>query len=320
MYLFRLMALTGVLFCTFLMPSHVLAADYPTIMVTIKPFYNLCAKIMQNVGEPKLLINGNGSPHDYQLKPSDAKLINESDLVIWGGPGIDGYIAKSLDNFGDSKESRSLDLSTVANLNLLPMRSSTNWEHEHHDHSGHSHDHSHDHFDAHFWLSPDNAKIIAQAIAERLSDIDPAHAKTYLRNAKDLEAELLRKEKVWNKQLAAYHGVPYLVFHDAYQYFNEYFGLDGVGAISIHPEIPPSAQRIEQIQTLLQEEKVRCIFSEPQFNYKIIDSLTDNLHVYKGVLDPLGQDKDMGPDGYLVLLDKLVDSFVLCGKFKPSSR
>ncbi len=271
---------------------------------------------MQNVGTPELLVKGNGSPHDYQLRPSDAKLINESDLIIWGGVSIDGYLAKSVENLGDAKKSKALDLSEIKKLKLLPVRTATNWAHEHnHDH-GHDHDHSHDHFDAHFWLDPDNAIKIAQAIADRLAEIDPQHAKIYQRNAKDLQAEILRKEKVWNAQLSPYHKIPFLVFHDAYQYFNAYFDLDGVGAISLNPEIPPSAQRIEQIQTLLQQEKVQCIFSEPQFNYKIIDSLTANMAVYKGVLDPLGQDQDLGPNGYLVLIDKMVDSFVLCGKFK----
>src|SRR5581483_8470209 len=120
--------------------TTVLAASAPNIIVSIKPFYNICAKVMESVGTPHLLLTQNASPHDYQLKPSDAKLINNSDLVIWGGPELEGYLQKSVNSLAN----RELDLATVPGLELLPQRMGTQWQHDHHDHD-HGHDHAHDH-------------------------------------------------------------------------------------------------------------------------------------------------------------------------------
>lgn len=303
--------------CIALYPTYGFADNSPTIMVSIKPFYNICAKVMQSVGTPQLLLTKNASPHDYQLKPSDAKIIGSADLVVWGGPELEGYLQKPV----NSLSNRDLNLAAIHGLTLLPMRTSNNWESHDHAHD-HAHDHHHsgccDHAhlinDPHFWLDPDNAIIIATAIANRLSEIDPAHANIYKTNAIAFSKEIHKNKTVWKKHLAAYKNKPYIASHDAYQYFNKYFGLDGVGAISLHPEIPPSAQRIQQIHTLLSEQKVTCIFSEPQFNYKIIDTLIAGTNVHKGQLDPLGQDKDLGPQGYFILINNLVESFVTCNK------
>lgn len=300
-------------------PSSVSAADYPTIMVSIKPFYNLCAKVMQNVGEPQLLLKNNASPHDYQLKPSEVKLIDSADLVIWGGPELEGFLQKPIANAAQTKN---LNLSTIPSLKLLPLRTSTNWAEHTHSHAAEEHDHDHDHGnhhshahdvnDAHFWLSPDNAILIANAIAKQLSEMDPAHAAIYIKNSQDFAKEIRAKKPEWKQQLSSVKTTPFIVFHDAYQYFDAYFGLNCVGSISLNPEIPPSAQRIQQIQELLIQQKVRCIFSEPQFNNKIIETLTNGMQIHTGVLDPLGQDADIGPNGYIILINNLVAALAGC--------
>ena len=294
------------------------ASDYPNIMVSIKPFYNLCAKVMYSVGEPQLLLKNNASPHDYHLKPSDVKSIMAADLIIWGGPELEGYLQKPIEN-GDSK--KSMDLAKTPGLTLLPLRTSTNWEEHVHNHDGHGHGHGHGHthdhtrntYDQHFWLDPNNAVRIANAIATQLSDLDPKHAKTYQLNAANFAKEIKQNKNKWQKPLVSAKQCSFIVFHDAYQYFDNYFGLHGVGSISLNPEIPPSAQRIQQIQDLLDKRHVQCVFSEPQFNAKIIETLTYNLNIYQGQLDPLGSDKDLGPNGYLILIDNLVASFAACG-------
>lgn len=280
------------------------AETHPTIMVSIKPFYNLCARVMQSVGKPELLLQNNASPHDYQLKPSDIQKIQLADLIIWGGPDLEGFLQKPIAN---ARNSQDLNLSKISNLKLLPMRTSTDWHA--HDNDGHHH---HGNYDSHFWLDPDNAIIIAKAIARRLGELDPAHADTYIKNAKDFAHEIKKQNPIWQQQLAAVKNTPFIVFHDAYQYLDLYFGLNGVGSISLNPEIPPSAQRIAQIQNLLNQKHVSCIFSEPQFNNKIIITLTEGLNIHRGILDPLGQDKDIGPNGYIVLINNLVASLQEC--------
>jgi len=310
------------LFLTTICPSAAATADHPTIMVSIKPFYNLCAAVMQTVGKPVLLLQHNASPHDYHLKPSDVKLIDSADLIIWGGPELEGYLSKPISNTAAHTD---LNLATVPGLKLLPMRTSTDWEADEHEHShadGHAHDHEHEHSvnDPHFWLDPNNAILIANAIAKRLSELDPPHAKTYAKNAADFAREIHAKEIVWRKQLATSKHKPFIVFHDAYQYFDQYFGLKGVGSISLNPEIPPSVQRVQQIQTMLNQQQVTCIFSEPQFNAKIIETLTKDSTIYVGKLDPLGQDADSGPHGYVVLMDNLVAAFSACGNMLKELR
>ncbi len=281
----------------------------PNIIVSIKPFYNICANVMQGIGSPQLLLDQNASPHDYQLKPSDAKLIDSADLVIWGGPELEGYLHKSVSTLA----SKELNLATIPGLDLLPLRTSINWQH------GCNHGHGHEHcdhgvYDTHFWLDPDNAIIIASAIATRLGEIDFKNAQAYAANATAFSKKINQQKHKWKQSLAPYKKEPYIVSHDAFQYFNTYFGLDGVGSITLHPEIPPSIQRIQQIQKLLIDENVHCIFSEPQFNYKIIDTLIVGTKVHKGELDPLGQDKDLGSNGYFILIDNLINNFVACNK------
>ncbi len=311
--IYKICYLTCMLIAIAMLPSTVIAADHPSIMVSIKPFYNICAKIMQNIGRPELLLHSNASPHDYHLKPSDLKLIDSAQLIIWGGPELEGYLSKALDNVAQDKI---LNLASIKGLRLLPLRTSIKWEAHDHSHT-HNHDH-HDHadlFDQHYWLDPDNAILIASAIAEAMSAVDPANAKLYSKNAADFNTQMKLHKKSWRQQLRAAQDKPYIVFHDAYQYFEYYFNLDGVGAISLNPEIPPSVQRIQQIQALLATEKVKCIFSEPQFNNKIIVTLANGLNIYQGILDPLGQDKDLGPNGYFTLLDNLTQQFVGCSKW-----
>jgi zinc transport system substrate-binding protein len=306
----RLLRLATLLCIVWYTTNCLAASSSPVIMVSIKPFYNICAVVMQSVGTPHLLLTKNASPHDYQLKPSDAKLIQSSDFVIWGGPELEGYLQKPVSSLAN----RNLNLATVPGLTLLPMRTSNNWES--HCHHNCEHDHSHEHLvnDPHFWLDPDNAIIIANAIAKNLAELDPLHAKIYFSNAQKFAKEVKEQEIIWNKQLTPYRNKPYIASHDAYQYFNKAFNLDGAGAISLHPEIPPSIQRIQQIQKLLAAEQVTCIFSEPQFNDKIINTLIKGTKIHKGQLDPLGQDADLGPNGYFILIDNLVNNFVTCNK------
>jgi zinc transport system substrate-binding protein len=279
-------------------------------MVSIKPFYNLCARVMQSVGQPKLLLQNNASPHDYHLKPSDIKMIESADLVIWGGADLEGYLQKPIANANN----KSLNLVRIDGLKLLTMRYSTNWasdeEEDEHDHDHHHHHHSIQ--DQHYWLDTNNAIMIVDAIAKQLSAIDPKHANVYHKNAADFKSEMLDKQNFWQQKLKPINKRAFIVFHDAYQYFTTEFKLNGIGSISLNPEIPPSVQRVHQIQQLLKRQQVTCIFSEPQFNNKIIESLTAGTRVKSGILDPLGRDQDLGPEGYFVLIDNLVKSFVNC--------
>ncbi len=287
--------------------TSALAASAPQVIVSIKPFYNICASVMHSVGTPHLLLTGNSSPHDYQLKPSDARIIQSSSLVVWGGPELDSYLSKTVSSLAEKQ----LNLAEAPGLELLQMRTSCNWQH-----GNCNHHHHHGGIDPHFWLDPDNAIIIATAIANKLQEIDPANAEIYANNAKKFALNINQKKQDWQQKLAPYSNARYIVAHDAYQYFNKFFDLDGVGSITINPEVPPSINRIQHIKYLLEKDKVVCIFTEPQFNYKVVDMILNDTKVRTNILDPLGQDKDIGSHGYTILMDNLVTNFIDCMQTK----
>lgn len=291
--------------------STTASASTLNIIVSLAPFYNITAAVMQDVGTPQLLLKQNVCPHDYQLKPSEAKMIDSADLVIWGGPELEGYLSKSVRSLADKE----LNLLELPGLALLSVHNSANWQQEHDHHHHHDDKHTkHTHIDPHFWLDPDNAIIIASNIAAHLGEIDPPNAKTYAKNATEFAKKINQRKKQWLQELAPYKKNPYITAHDALQYFDTYFGLDGVGSITLQPDMPPSIKRIQQIQGILAKEEVRCIFTEPQFNTKIIQGLVAGTNVHIGQLDPIGQLNDLGPNGYMILMNNLVNNFISCNK------
>src|SRR5690606_17671334 len=118
------------------------------------------------------------------------------------------------------------------------------------------------------------------------------------------------------KELKPYQNTKFLVLHDAYQYFEKHYHLQSRGAIHIDPEIPLSAKRVQSLRQIIQQEKIHCLFGEPQFEVKILHQLSQQFNCQVGTLDPIGQDQDLGPDGYLKLQENLVNALLSCFKKK----
>ena len=303
----------------------------PQVVVSITPFYNLVAFIMQGVGTPTLLVKPGASPHEYSLKPSEVKKLINADILFWGDENLETFLVKPLDSLKstESAPKHIVMLSQTPKLLLLPTRQSPGWEpHEHaHDHDGeesdhdHEHDHDHNHShdahginDMHFWLDPNNAILLSDAIAKSLSAIDPLHASIYQKNVENLKQHIKKTDEKIAAQLKSMQGKPFVVFHDAYQYFEKHYGLNGVGSITLHPELPPSIQRLNTIRETIQETHAVCVFSEPQFEPKIVQTITEDLKVKTGELDPLGNPAKPNADGYSELLENLSNSLVKCLK------
>ena len=208
----------------------------PAVVVTIKPIYGLVASLMQDVGEPQLLLPDYASPHTFALKPSHYKQLHNADLIIWVGPHLETFLQDTLTPLEPRYGTLTLD--TLNNLHHLPMRHDRDWQHAH-DHNNHSHE---DMDDPHVWLSIDNAKIIANQMAQRLMASDPQHATIYQKNLNQLLARLTKLQKDLSQQLASVKTQPYLVYHDGYQYFEKEFELNGVGTVVINPQLPLSAK------------------------------------------------------------------------------
>ncbi|MDO5091014.1 MAG: zinc ABC transporter substrate-binding protein ZnuA [Cardiobacteriaceae bacterium] len=299
------------------------AAAAPNVVTTLKPLHSLVSQIMDGVGEPVLLIN-QGSPHGYQSKPSDARAIASADLVVWVSSDLETFIPALLDKSGTKHR---LEWRALPGLHKLKTRSGGLWEehaHEHHDHDhdhaghDHAHDHKHDHdhhhgeYNDHLWLGTDAAKTLLNAVAHELGDIDPDNKATYDHNLQQSLAALDALDQRIAATLAPVKNRPYMVFHDAYPYFEHQYGLQPVGVVRVDPEHEPGSKRIAELHSLLREHKIVCLFNEPQYPAKLTAKLVADTKVRSGTLDPLGAELAPGKTLHGQLLENLANSLQQC--------
>lgn len=311
----RRAVVTGAMMMLFgcLLPGAAATAEPPKVVASILPIHSLAAAVMAGVAEPELLVEGAASPHSFSLKPSDARALDEADLVIWVGPGLELFLQRPLANLGEGV--RVLTVSELGSLNLLPVRSSglhVDSDDEDHHHHGHGHHHDDGDKDLHLWLDPANGAAIGRTLAEVLAELDPLSADRYRENAERLTAELGALEEGIQRQLAPYRGQEFLVFHDAYQYFEEAFSLRSAGSIALDPERQPGARRLQQIRDWIGEKEAVCVFAEPQFEPRLLSMLVEGTQARLGQLDPLGATLEPGSEAYVALLGGISDNFAAC--------
>ncbi len=282
-------------------------AQVPQVVVSIKPVHSLVSGVMEGVGQPTLLVSGSASPHQYALKPSEVTALQEADLVFWLGPETEPFLPRFLQGLPDAV--RVVPLAEAEGLTLLAPRETPGEPLD--AHAEHDHTAAGPH-DPHLWLSPHNAQGMVSAIAQRLVEADPEHSAQYLSNLQEVQRRLANLDLSLRQQLQPLQGAPYIVFHDAYQYFEKRYGLEPVDWIAVNPDRPPGAGHLRVIRERLQRAEVRCIFTEPQFPPKLVTALTEGMPVQQGVLDPLGADLPEGTDLYVQLLQNLGSSFVQC--------
>ncbi len=289
----------------------------PKIVASIKPVHSLVAGVMREVGEPRLLVLGGASPHEYSLRPSDARAISEADIVFWIGPELESFMVKPLQNA--KGRVRSVALLDAPGVAVLPLREGGAWEpHQHHptEPVGHHSDHDHDHEsgrDVHIWLDPVNAVAMARRIVAVLGDADSAHRADYERNGAALIERLNQLDQQLAGDLAPIKDRPFIVFHDAYQYFERRYGLSAAGSITLSPEQRPGAKRVTEIQARIRDLGVRCVFGEPQFQPALVETAIAGSGARSGVLDPEGgAELQAGPEAYFELLRRLADSLRTC--------
>ena len=302
-----------------------LAAEREGVVVSIKPLHSIVSAVMQGVGEPKLIVQGAGSEHVYSLKPSDAEAIEHAKVIFWAGPSMETFLDKPIDTLGEG--AKIVALGDADGLTKLKFREGGPFEahdhgHEGHDHAaeapeaGHGHDHGHNHghgeFDLHFWLDPQNGKVLAADIAKTLAESDPEHAAQYEKNAKDYGEKIDALTAEVASELEPIKDKPFIVFHDAYQYFENRFGVKAAGSITVSPEKAPGAARIKEIHDKIKSLGAACVFSEPQFEPKLVKTVIDGTDAKTGVLDPLGAELKDGPDLYPQLIRNLADSLKTC--------
>lgn len=185
-------------------------------------------------------------------------------------------------------------------------------DHDDHGHDDHGHNHAADGLDPHIWLDPENAKVMVSAIAAALSAQNPDQAAQYTANAAAALASLDTLATSLKAELKPVQDKRYIVFHDAYQYFEESFGLETSGSITINPERAPGASHLAEIREMLTSQNITCVFSEPQFEPKLVQTVVEGTSVSTGVLDPLGATLPAGPDQYKELMTGMAKSLKDC--------
>ncbi|CAD7022867.1 zinc ABC transporter substrate-binding protein [Pseudorhizobium endolithicum] len=303
------------------------AAAAPQVVVSIKPIHSLVASIMQGVGEPALIVEGAASPHTFTMRPSNARAVEAADMVFWMGPGMEAFLEKPLAAL--ASDATVVELDDAEGLTRLPFREGGAFEaHDHADHShgeaGHDHAHQegeegddHDHhqhgqFDTHLWLDPMNAKAMAAAIEQALSAADPANAESYAANLEELNGKIDSLDREIAETLAPVKHKPFVVFHDAYQYFEAHYGVRVVGSVTVSPEVMPGAERVKEIHRKVEELGAACVFAEPQFEPKLIQVVTEGTEARSGTLDPEGASLTEGPNLYFDLMRSIAASLKGC--------
>jgi zinc transport system substrate-binding protein len=283
----------------------------PKVVVSIKPIGSLVEGVMAGVGKPTILVGGGQSLHTFSLKPSDARALNDADVIVWVGEGLEAFLEKPMDAL--SKHAVILELADAAGVTVLKGHDGGVWEKhidDHDDHHGHEgHDHN---FDGHLWLDPVNAKAIVIAVQNALSKADATNTAVYASNAKALIAKIDALDDELQQTLAPIKSKPFVVFHDGYQYLEKRYGLNAVGSITVSPDRAPGAKRVAEIKEKIKTLNAGCVFAEPQFEPKLIATLIEGTTAKTATLDPEASTLAPGAELYFNLMRGLAANLKGC--------
>lgn len=276
------------------------------VLTSIKPLQLIAAAVQDGVAIPEVLLPPGASPHNYALRPSDVRKVQSVDLLYWIGPDMEGFLPRVL-------KGRTLPSVAVQDLPGLKLR---HFAEDNHSHAEEADDHDHDHrpgsLDVHLWLSPVNARVIATKMATDLSAADPANAARYQSNLKAFDERLDALDARLKKRLTGIEGKPYFVFHEAFDYFEDAYGLKHAGVFSVAAEVQPGAQHVAAMRARLQEVGKTCVFSEPPLRPRLAETLVAGLPVKLAELDALGGYTAATAQGYEQVLEKLGNDLAGC--------
>ena len=297
------------------------------VVTSIKPIHSLASMLMDGIGAPKLIVDGSNSPHNFTLKPSHAKMLQNADLVFWVGEDVETFLEKPLGTV--ATKAKKIELMEISQIKKLKFREKNIFEGHHDDHGEKKHDdhghkkhddhgekkhddhgHAHGEHDPHIWLDPLNAKVILNVMAKNMKMMDKKNSSKYDANLKKANTKIDSLVSEINKNINK--NAKYVVFHDAYQYFEKRFGLKTLGALTVNTDVLPGAEQLKDIRKVIKKENAKCIFSEPQFNPKIIKAIAKDTNIKTGVLDPLGADLKNNKNLYFKLLKNLSNSLRKC--------
>ena len=307
---FKHLAVTVIAALVSFVPVH--NANAKDIVVTIKPLHSLVTGVVGNTAKTHLMVSGNQSPHGFKFKPSQVKLLNNSAVVFYIGDTFETFMEKAFDNIPSNVVK--VPVAEKARLKLLPYREGGAWEEDKHEGHDHGHEGHHDEGggDMHVWLDPDNAIKMIKAITRELSKVYPENRDIYKANARSYVQKITALDSELSAALSNSKKFPFIVFHDAYQYFEKHYGLNGVGSITFDPHDFSSPKRLKEIRGKLNEMSAACVFSEPQFSDRVVRTVIKGTSAKTALIDPLGSNIKGGPNLYFELLSEMAGSFKRC--------
>ena len=330
--MFKLLTIFSFMIC---FSFNLIASETKGVVTTIQPINSLVSAVIGNTGKTISLIPAEVSPHEYKLKPSDTKKLQNANIIFFVSDHLESSVTKVFENL--PKNIKIINLMEDAGIKHLAIRDNEAWErhdhrhghgdhddhdkhakkHDDHDHDKHAkkHDDHDDHEkedDVHIWLSPDNAVKIIKKINKELSLYFPENAETYDKNANQMIKEINQLKVELKKELSGIKDKPYIVFHDAYQYFETSFGLNAAGSVALEGDIASSPKQISIIKEKIVKLKASCVFQEPQFDSKLVKIVVEGTNAQIGTLDPLGVNIKSGENFYLQLLKNMAKSLKDC--------
>lgn len=293
----------------------------PSVAVDIAPLHSLVSRVMEGVEKPSLLIPAGASPHHYTLRPSEAKVLADAELVFWVGESLTPWLGNALDNLASSAQK--VEVLKIEGTTTYPFREGATFESHDHSEEGHGHKNTHDTHekgahhhqdnDPHAWLDPENAKLWINHIRDALSKQNPENASNYNRNAAEAIASLDTLIQFTRSSIDKLDKPQFIVFHDAYQYFEKRFGISAAGAISLGDAEDPSPAHIKKIRDTVKKLAITCVFTEPQYNPGLVKSVFEGTSVTTiGVMDPLGANLATGSGHYEQLIKGMVFNLSQC--------
>lgn len=272
----------------------------PKVVVDIAPVHALALQVMTGVATPDLLLSQGASPHEATLRPSQARMLADADLVIWEGPELSPWLADALTALSHGDAIALIDAPVTNRRSFTENEAAAMDDGEVGD------------TDPHVWLSPDNAAAWLPVIAEKLAALDPENAATYRANAATAGSDIAALKAAIDAELAPYQGAKIVTFHDAFGYFARDFGLDIVGSVRPGDASAPSAAAVAALKDVVTKEKIGCAFSEPEFDPALLQSVAGDAGIRIGVLDPIGALQEPGPGNYAATLTAIADAAAAC--------
>lgn len=287
------------LLCLFivLLLSHSSVADI-NVLTSIKPLALIAREVGGGDRQIKIdvLLPVKASPHDYPLRVSDIRKLQNADVVLWVGPSLETFLQRPLNNIPLSKHLTAYDLPGM------------HWPKEDAHSSTNDDGHNHHGRDPHLWLDPRNAVVIAQALANKLGEIDPASAQIYKANAERFGVSMMEMDQRLMRELKPVRAIGFAVYHEGYLHFVERYQLQQLAYITYTPERRPGAKHLYDLRLNL-KDRAHCLFTEPYYDMGMANELAQELGLSVATLDPIGGDQ---VSSYQLLLEQMANTFLTC--------